>query len=108
MEEIIRTGEGPEAAERFEQLEEIFLLDFQADMARVKAAVEASLVRNLDQIAAKAAEKKFELSSEARERLDETLVPYQDHFREEMLGRMPIETRRQLEREAKEREDGAE
>lgn len=101
LEEIIRTGVGPEAAESYEELEETFRLEFQAEMARVRSAVEASMVRNLDHIAAKVAEKRFELSSEARDRLDETLVPYQDHFREEMLGRQPIETRRQLEREAK-------
>ncbi len=40
--------------------------------------------------------------------MDDLLLPYQDFHREKMLGELPIETRRQLEEEARRRRDDGE
>ena len=90
---------GPADLRRCDALYEEFMLDHQADMAASRAEVGGRLVRFIDMVARKAEEKKFELTTEQREGLDEMLEPYKDKFREEMLGSLPIEMRRQLEAE---------
>jgi PAS domain-containing protein len=90
------------------QLNEDFRLYCEAEFARVTGPLEESLVRFTDDLAQRVEEKKFEMTSEQREGMEEVLMPYQDRFREEMLGRMPIETRRKLEEEKRRREEGEE
>lgn len=104
MERITRFG-GPADAERFRELNEDFMLDYQADIAATIAETSERLVRFTDQLAQKVEEKKFELPPETRDAMEELLEPYKDQFRAEMLDSMPIETRRQLEEEKRRLEE---
>ncbi|MBL9131396.1 MAG: hypothetical protein JNG86_09370 [Verrucomicrobiaceae bacterium] len=79
------------------QLHEDFILDYEADMALTVSETKASIVRFTDEIARRFEEKKFELPSEVRDDLEDVLQPYHDHFREQMLGELPIEERRAIE-----------
>lgn len=105
MELLAATGGGPRDAERFAELHEDFMLDYQADMAASMAESAERLVRFNDMLVVRMEEKKFELSSEQREGLDEILEPYKDTMREEMLKTLPIETLRQIEAEKRRLEE---
>lgn len=91
---------------RIVELQQDLALYFEAEIARVMGPLEESLVRFTDEVARRAEEKKFEMTGEQREGLEELLDPYHDRFREEMLGRMPIETRREIEEEKRRRAEG--
>jgi hypothetical protein len=86
---LLREGT-PEAWDRAEELINDIQLDHTADMAAATSEISERMVRFNDELAHRVEEKKFELSSEARDELDEMLLPYQDGYREEMLGRLPI------------------
>jgi hypothetical protein len=106
LERIIRTGTGPADVARFDELEQEFHLDFDADVARAMALVQEEMVRFVDDFAVRVEEKKFELPGDDRDELEEMLAPYHDHFREKMLGELPIEKRRELEEARRRRAAG--
>lgn len=92
--------------ERIDALREDFLLDMNADMAATLSETSERLVRFTDQVAQKFEEKKFELPSEVRDDLEDTLQPYHDIHRDKMLGELPIETRRDIEAAKRRLEEG--
>lgn len=91
----------PEGEQQAAELHESLWLDMEADSAAMMSMLQERLVRFSDMVAVRMEEKKFEMSTEARDGLEEVLEPYKDKFREEMLKSLPIETRRQLEAEKK-------
>mgnify|MGYP007104990993 FL=1 len=95
---------GPQNATLVQQLHEDFLLDYQADMATTLGETKGRMVRFTDELAKKFEEKKFELSSDARDDIEDLLQPYQDAHREQFLSELPIEERCAIE-EAKRRLD---
>ena len=80
-----------------QQLHEDFVLDYQADMATTMSETKARFIRFTDKVAQKFEEKKYELSSEARDSLEDLLQPYHDIHSDKMLGELPIEERRAIE-----------
>lgn len=107
IEALIRGGRR-EDVPRLAELQEVFMLDMQADQARLMAGVNERMVRFMDEAAHRREKMKFELSSEQSEDLDEIIEPYKDRFREEMLGSLPIEKRRELEEEKRRLVEGEE
>ncbi|MEQ1862428.1 MAG: hypothetical protein ABMA13_21120 [Chthoniobacteraceae bacterium] len=105
MERLLKKND-PADDELLAQLNEDFMLYCNAEYARVMGPLEESIVRFTDMVAQRAEEKKFEMTPEQREGIEEMLMPYQDGIREEMLDRMPIEKRREIEEEQRRREEG--
>ena len=105
LEQIMRAGRR-EDVPRLGELYQQFTLDYQADLAAMMACVNARMVRFFDDFSQRVEEKKFEQSSEERGQLDEILEPYQDRFREQMLGALPIVERRAIEEEDRRRREG--
>lgn len=95
---------GPQNLALVQQLHEDFLLDYQADMATTVGEVKGRMIRFTDELTKKFEEKKFELSSDARDDIEDLLQPYQDVHREKLLSEIPVEERRAIE-EAKRRLD---
>ena len=73
------------------------MLEFQADMTDSMRETSERIIRFTDDFARRVEEKKFEVDSETREKLEELVEPWHDGIREKMLGELPIETRRKLE-----------
>ena len=89
--------------ERLSELNQQFMLDYQADIAAMLARINSRMVRFVDDFSHRVEEKKFEQSSAEREELDEILGPYHDGIREKMLGELPIDERRAIEEEERRR-----
>ena len=102
IETIARTGRR-EDVERLSELNQQFMLDYQADIAAMLARINSRMVRFVDDFSHRVEEKKFEQSSAEREELDEILGPYHDGIREKMLGELPIDERRAIEEEKRRR-----
>jgi hypothetical protein len=96
IERLFREGK-PENAAKIEALNEVFLLDMNADIAATVSETQERLVRFTDKVVQKLEEKKFELPSEVRDGMEDVLQPYHDLYRDKMLGELPIETRRDIE-----------
>lgn len=105
IERLFREGKAENAA-KIQALNEVFLLDMNADIAATVGETQERVVRFTDEVAQKLEEKKFELPSEVRDDLEDTLQPYHDGLRDKMLGELPIETRRDIEEAKRRLEDG--
>lgn len=98
IEQLLRLGT-PGSFQQANELRESLYLDMEADTAEMVGAAQERIVRFTDMLVVRAEEKKFEMSSEQRDDLDDMLEPYQDKFRQEMLKTLPIETKRDIEKE---------
>lgn len=78
-----------------------FNLDMNARTQEVITGISGRMVEFIDKLEVRAEEKKWEMPQEARDDLDEMLTPYREQIREQMLGTMPIEQRRELEEKAR-------
>lgn len=96
IERLFRLGTR-ESLQQMADLNQDFLLDMNADMAQSVAESTGRLIATTDQIAHAAEEKKFELSSEVRDDLDDLLEPYHDGLRDKLLSEIPLEERRKIE-----------
>jgi len=96
----------PENRARILALHADFLLDMEADIAASLGESQERVVRFTDVMAQKIEDQKFELPAEVRDSLEDLLQPYHDHYREKMLGEMPIETRRDIEAAKRRLEEG--
>jgi len=81
------------------EIEADVTLDLQSDRAAMMAEMSERIVRFTDRLDRVMDEKKFEIPSETRDAMETVLAPYREGIREQMLGELPIETRRQLEEE---------
>ena len=81
------------------EIEADVTLDLQSDRAAMMAEMSERIVRFTDRLDRVMDEKKFEIPSESRDAMETVLAPYREGIREQMLGELPIETRRQLEEE---------
>lgn len=106
IERLFREGK-PENAAKIQALNEVFLLDMNADIAASIGETQERVVRLTDQVAQKLEDKKFEIPSEVRDDMEDLLQPYHDGLRDKTLGELPIETRRDVE-DAKRRLDQGE
>lgn len=103
MERLLHGGD-PADDDRIFELAEELLLHKRSEAAEAMGDLQVQTVRMLDDLAARWDEVKFELSAEQRAKIEEFLDPYREGMREEMLSELPIEERRALEEEQRQRE----